>query len=66
MFEIHVRSDSGWLPVSCSCPAGRAVFASEQAAASAIDRHLSDCVRGAERDKSAEDFRSFAVEAVPS
>ena len=65
MLEVHVRTDKGWLPLSCTCPAGRAVFSSEQTAAEAIERHIATC-SAAPRTDLRDAFRVFAVEAMPA
>jgi hypothetical protein len=63
MFEVHVRGPHGWQPLNCQCPAGRAVFASEEQAKSAILNHLFDCAGGSADDGSSGGaFRLFAVD----
>ncbi|MFN0148549.1 MAG: hypothetical protein ACKVT1_18760 [Dehalococcoidia bacterium] len=71
MLEVHVRTDQGWVPLSCSCPAGRAVFSSESGALEAINAHRAKCSSGGNAGSAARDdlpgaFRVFAVEAIPT
>ena len=71
MFEVHVRSDQGWLPVACTCAAARAMFPTLEVAQAAIDRHVTVCGAARGLDLEAHNFlrgyyRAFAVEAVPA
>lgn len=43
MFEARISSAQGWAPVDCRCPAGRALFGSEEKARAAIDLHIQNC-----------------------
>lgn len=43
MFEARVSTAQGWAPVDCNCPAGRALFGSEEKARAAIALHKQNC-----------------------
>lgn len=48
MFEIRIASANGWTALPCLCAAGRAMFATEEAANEAITAHAERCGRMAE------------------
>jgi hypothetical protein len=63
MFEVHIRAQHGWQPLSCKCPAGRAVFATEEQAKEAVVSHLFNCAGGtATNGSSGGAFRLFTVD----
>ena len=66
MFEVFILTQSGWQPLACHCPAGRAAFTTEQAANQAMQAHLSNCLdaAGASVPPASRAFRAFATEAA--
>ena len=67
MFEVHLRTRHGWQPLSCNCPAGRAVFSSEEHAQAAVVNHLFSCAGGTpSTGASGGAYRLFSAELAPT